>query len=86
MTETLLSIVMLATPSESSVQSLLTKSLEHSSIHYFCFCSVLPNFFINALDLTTNDEYSGRVELSGKLQCDVAREIYAFEFLLILRV
>ena len=39
-TETLLSIVILATPGEYSVYRLLTKSLEHSSIHYFCFCSV----------------------------------------------
>ena len=38
--QTPLSIVILATPGEFSVQSLLTKSLEHSSIHYFCFCYV----------------------------------------------
>ena len=33
-------IVILATPDEYSVYRLLTKSLEQSSIHYFCFCSV----------------------------------------------
>ena len=63
-TETLILIVILATPDEYLVQSLPTKSLEHSSTHYFCFCSVkLPNFFVNELNLTTNNayEYSGRV-------------------------
>ena len=61
-TETLILIVILATPDEYLVQSLLKKSLEHSSIHYFSFCSVkLPNFFVNELNLTTNNEYSGRV-------------------------
>ena len=65
MTETLLSIVILATPGEYLVQSLLTKSLKHSSTHYFCFCSVkLPNFFDNELNLTTNNEYSGRIVLN----------------------
>ena len=48
MTETLLSIVILATPGEYSVQSLLTKSLEHSSIHYFCFCSKLQTMSVQA--------------------------------------
>ena len=61
-TDTLLSIVILVTPGKYLEQSLLTKSLENSSIHYFCFCSVnLPNFFVDELDLTTNNEYSGRV-------------------------
>ena len=61
-TDTVLLIVILAAPGEYSVQSLLPKSLEHSSIHYFCFCSVkFAQFFINDLDLTANNEYSGRV-------------------------
>ena len=59
-TETLLLIVILATPDEYSVSSLSTKSLEHSSIHYFCFFSVkfAQFFFINEHDLTTSNEYS----------------------------
>ena len=47
-TETLLLIIILATPDEYSVSSLSTKSLEHSSIHYFCFFSVkFAQFFFN---------------------------------------
>ena len=92
------------------MQSLLTKSLEHSSIHYFCFCSVKFAYFIIIiiisiiiiiiinelhllwkvwtqesfeLDLTTNNEYSGRVASFNAMW--QGRYIYAFEFLLILR-
>ena len=85
--------------------SLLTKSLEHSSIHYFCFCSVKFAHFIIIiiiiiineldllwkvwtqesfeLDLTTSNEYSGRVASFNAMW--QGRYIYAFEFLLILR-
>ena len=37
-------------------------SLEHSSIHYFCFCCIkFAHFFYHEFDLTTNNEYSSRV-------------------------
>ena len=64
MTETLLSIVILATPGEYSELRLLTKSPVKNTLPFITFVSAplnLPNFFINELDLTTNNEYSGRV-------------------------
>ena len=79
MKETLLSIVILATPGEYSLWSLLTMSLEHSSIHYFCFCCIkFAHFFLPRIWFNYKQWVFRQ---SGKPQCDVAWEIYAFEFL-----